>query len=119
MDEQKANFLAKVNKQVQEALLASAMKSIRQFEKKYKVRVYGIGDPVLVDQGKRTKVSKELHKVPAVVEQGIAGGFYQVYLLDGPDAGESVYIAVDRIEELNLRADSKYLPIIEDIKEGS
>ncbi len=117
-EDQKIAFLSKVNQQVREAQLASSKKNIKQFEKRYKIRVYGVGDTVLVDKGKRSGVNKEQYKIPAVVEKGIAGGFYQVYLLDGPDVGESEYVDVDRIEELNLRPDSKYLPIVEDIREG-
>ncbi len=117
-EKQKTDFLAKVNKLTREAQLASAMKNIRQYQRKYRVRVYGVGDPVLVDKGKRSRVGKQIYKIPAVIEEGIAGGYYQVYWLEGPDVGQSEYVDVDCIEEFNLRQDSPHWPIIEDIKYG-
>ncbi len=107
-----------MNKLTQQALLASATKAVKQYERKYRVRVYGVGEPVLVDKGKRTQVGKKIYKLPAVIETGIAGGFYQVYWLEGPDAGQSEYVDVDCIEQFNLRPDSPHWPIIEDIKYG-
>lgn len=94
------------------------MKAVKQYQKKYKVRVYGVGDPVLIDKGKRTKVGKKIFKLPAVVEIGLSGGFYQIYWLDGPDVGQSDYVDVDCIEPLNLREDSPHWPVIEEIKNG-
>jgi hypothetical protein len=74
--------------QTRERNQKKANATIKRHEAKYKLRVYVPGEIVLVDVGKKTKVSKKRDMVKAVIVEALTNNYYTIKYAAGPKIGE-------------------------------
>jgi len=102
LEEMKA-FAENLFSQTRERNQKKANATIKRHETKYKLRVYIPGEIVLVDVGKKTKVSKKRDMVKAIVIEALTNNYYTIEYAAGPKVGEQDDINGDLVEPLQKK----------------
>ena len=96
-------FAENLFSQTRERNQKKANATIKRHETKYKLRVYIPGEIVLVDVGKKTKVSKKRDMVKAIVVEALTNNYYTIEYAAGPNIGEQEDINGDLVEPLQKK----------------
>ena len=102
LEAQKA-FAERLFAQTRERNKKKANATIKRHKAKYKLRVYVPGEIVLVDVGKKTKVSKKRDMVKAIVVKALTNNYYTIEYAAGPNIGEQEDINGDLVEPLQKK----------------
>ena len=90
--------------QTRERSQKKASATIKRHETKYKLRVCVPGEIVLVDVGKKTKVSKKRDMVKAIVVEALTNNYYTIEFASGSKSGEQADINGDLVEPLQKKS---------------
>lgn len=106
-------FAEKLFTQTRKCNQKKANATIKCHEAKYKLHVYVPGEIVLVDVGKKTKVSKKRDMVKVIVVEALTNNYYTIEYAARPKVGKQADINGDLMEPLQKKSQimNKTIPV--------